>query len=552
MRFAYIDSQGNEVQIPSEDALRLRVELGAIVDSTSFFDGEGGGWAPARDHEVYRRIRRDLAVDSGLAPPPPPPPEEPRDTDAGIAGGDGGFERVIDFDAPAAQFENDAFQPALESVQLPPEHEVGPDPGALDAFDGFEGFEGFGSLDLEEQDSVEPRASTPAPESPSPSFDDATQPPESESESDDPWTVPGRDPWAPEVVEEERPDSMEGVGFGDEPAPPAATGAHPFDADEEMPDWLRNDPEFGTDSAQVAPDSAATPAFPTREEVRERYEQDLEKPPAPSGGAGRTPPRRPVTRVGASSRARMYLLGTVALAVVAAGGWYLVKGADAGPSSGEAAAIELPAISPTLLPVATRASQRAHLATVLALASDPARDGVPDEPDGDWLAGRYMAGAGDYTPVRLYWEAMGRYVQVMRAREGELFATELAAALDTVPLAPDDRRQVEARSIAGFAAAAPERDAVYAQLRAVADAALQLHLFLEQNQAEIDYDPIDSGLSRDPVLEAVPATEELGDEMWNRVADITSALDALGFLDKVTTDQLLEVFFDKLEAVEVR
>ena len=86
----------------------------------------------------------------------------------------------------------------------------------------------------------------------------------------------------------------------------------------------------------------------------------------------------------------------------------------------------------------------------------------------------------------------------------------------------------------------------------MADAALRLHSFLLQHQDRIDHEPAVAGLSRDPVLEAVPDTEELGTEVWNRVAEITSALDALGFLDKVTTDRLLEVFFTKLESVAVR
>ena len=38
MPFIYIDSQSREVRIPSVDALRLRIELGAIKDDTQFHD----------------------------------------------------------------------------------------------------------------------------------------------------------------------------------------------------------------------------------------------------------------------------------------------------------------------------------------------------------------------------------------------------------------------------------------------------------------------------------------------------------------------------------
>lgn len=40
MRFAYIDSQGNEVSIPSVDALALRIELGAIGPHTELYDAQ--------------------------------------------------------------------------------------------------------------------------------------------------------------------------------------------------------------------------------------------------------------------------------------------------------------------------------------------------------------------------------------------------------------------------------------------------------------------------------------------------------------------------------
>ena len=60
MSFAYIDSQGKEVGIPGPDALRLRIELGAITDSTRFYDVAEDRWAAASDHEIYRQLKRDI------------------------------------------------------------------------------------------------------------------------------------------------------------------------------------------------------------------------------------------------------------------------------------------------------------------------------------------------------------------------------------------------------------------------------------------------------------------------------------------------------------
>ena len=77
-------------------------------------------------------------------------------------------------------------------------------------------------------------------------------------------------------------------------------------------------------------------------------------------------------------------------------------------------------------------------------------------------------------------------------------------------------------------------------------AALDLHTFLMENASQIDYEPAAGGVSRDPVLEAVPKTKELGTEMWSRVDRITAALDSLGTLDKVTTERLTAVLFDRI------
>jgi hypothetical protein len=82
---------------------------------------------------------------------------------------------------------------------------------------------------------------------------------------------------------------------------------------------------------------------------------------------------------------------------------------------------------------------------------------------------------------------------------------------------------MRARAEAGFLAARPDRRPVYQRLRDVVVAALGLHEFLVANEDNIEYDPAAGGASRDPVLEAVPATPELGTEMWDRVDSITTA-----------------------------
>lgn len=486
MRFTYIDGRGVEVEVPSEAALRLRIELGAIVESTLLHDAErGGGWAPAEQYEPFRRLRQEFRA---AAADPHDPATDLHDPAAGGA--------EPEPEPPATDW--------MDAGVLPPDWDGAVvDPGVPpdDPPAAFEGLEGFGRLDLHPSGTHEPRFAAPAPESPDTLFEGGEA---ATAEPDDPWAVPGRDPWAPE--ETEGPADVSGLD-GPAPAP------HP-------------DPE-----------------------------RDDEPPPPPSWTLGETPHgggRRaaPPPRPAAAPRRTSVPLLVVGALVVGAGGWYLAQDRAAGPDA--VPVVEIPEIAPTLTPVATEASVQATAGAIGALETLPSREAIPDDLDPEWLSGRYMAGASAYPSVRLYWEAVGRYVQVIRAREAEVFAAALDAVLDTIPLAADDRGAVEARSLAGFAAAMRDREAVHGQLRAVADAALRLHSFLEQNEDRIAHDPAASGLSRDPVLEAIPETETLGAEMWNRVAEITSALDALGFLDQVTTDRLLDVYFTKLRSVKVR
>ena len=59
MRFIYVDSRGNEVEVASVEALAARIQLGAIVAETRLYDEAADLWAPAEAHPVYRQILRE-------------------------------------------------------------------------------------------------------------------------------------------------------------------------------------------------------------------------------------------------------------------------------------------------------------------------------------------------------------------------------------------------------------------------------------------------------------------------------------------------------------
>ncbi|HZD06059.1 MAG TPA: hypothetical protein VE173_14205, partial [Longimicrobiales bacterium] len=92
MRFAYIDSQGKEVGIPTVEALQLRIELGAITEETIFYDASKDRWDPAGEHEIFRTLSREIRERGSGGPRPPAPrvgrpPRQPRESGAPDGGG---------------------------------------------------------------------------------------------------------------------------------------------------------------------------------------------------------------------------------------------------------------------------------------------------------------------------------------------------------------------------------------------------------------------------------------------------------------------------------
>ena len=133
MRFAYIDSNGNEVPIPSVDALALRIELGAIIDDTQLYDAASDQWAPANSHEIYHTLRRSAGDDEGFVAPPPvaaapvvATPEPAVDDDpVAVEETPESVEPESEFEPVTALEEDLGDTPGLTLADTPPEAEGG-------------------------------------------------------------------------------------------------------------------------------------------------------------------------------------------------------------------------------------------------------------------------------------------------------------------------------------------------------------------------------------------------------------------------------------------
>jgi hypothetical protein len=253
------------------------------------------------------------------------------------------------------------------------------------------------------------------------------------------------------------------------------------------------------------------------------------------------------------------LLGFFAVAVVGAGGyfgWSALRGGGQAEETGPATAVRppvtLPDIGEQLMPRMRELGDAAMTSTIAELRSMRAEFAVPDQPRDDWLAGVYLASASRFPDVEEYWLGIRSYVARVRDVDGQVFHDAYAQHVEESGVSAEEAALLRERADSGFLATKPERLAAYTLMDDLANAALDLHTFLLDNEPNIAHEPAGGGVSRDPVLEAVPNSAELGDRMWDMVDRITEALDALGTLDRVTTARLSSVLFDRINQIGIR
>jgi hypothetical protein len=582
MRFAYIDSNGNEVPIPSVDALALRIELGAITDETQLYDAQADEWGPATSHEIYHTLLRSKESGDGFVAPPPvappaaPPPggaasaappepesvaaeeseaeEEPEDVDTSFGltlaepapppeeaettldlSADDELP-LLDFDEPAGVDDEIADialdlapdTPAAEEGEAAVDFDVEEEEGGTPTFD-FGGMEG--GLEVEESfeasaDETPMDFGTPEPAPELGGVDETADetdagPPdlgEMGLETSSEFSTGGFEMDSGDALDLEKPMSE----FMPE-APPAWMEEEGGSADEgEVLDFS----SVGADSDEEVP-------------LRERR-TPKNKPSAP-----KLRRRRSLTGP---------LVGAVVIVAAAVGAysaWPLISERLAQRAADADDSVYLPPI-PTELEGPMRTVADAAFASLFEEArAEWSSTETVDAPPPDWLAGIYLARASEYAAAEDFWLGMRDYLEMVEGMDLTSFDAAYQTEAERQGIDAGDASAMRERADSGFVAAAEARAAAFGQMTTLIDAAVRLHSFLVANEANIEYAPA-SAITTDPVLEVNPASEEIRVAMDDLIEAVTRALVAMGYRDQVTAAGLRATLLARVQEAGIQ
>lgn len=604
MRFAYIDSNGNEVPIPSVDALALRIELGAITDETQLYDAQADQWGPATSHEIYHTLVRDTGEEEGfIAPPPVAPPPVASEAvpevvpDGVVAGEEALSMEEIAPDAGAAAASEEADGEAEEAAPEPTEE---PDGALADDFGvgdlapaaGFEpsdtpaaptaatGDGGNNTLELA------PQLDAPEPTEQTKPIDLEAAPP-TESEDVDIADTGAFSFGAMEGGLEldtgfDTPDDAMDFSGGGQDAPmdlAGQAGGFAAEADEPVPDFsggmeLESTMEFdaggfsgGGGSLDLeTPMSEFTPEDPpswmedddSDEAAAEGDVMDFSSVSSdPAIAREQSPKRTSKSKPSRPRRPRRSmvgpLVGIVVLVAIGAGGyaaWPAVQEWMESRGEPEVTGPVLPPLDADLVePMRDRANQ-AFAAILTEVRSERVVEGAPAAPPSDWLAGIYLAQASGYEGAALFWDQMSEVLAGLRAVGVDDFDAAFAATGEA-GVDPADFAAMRARADSGFVAATAARNAVLDDAQALIDGASRLHQFLVANEANIEYAPA-SVVTTDPVLEVNPATDEIRTAMQDLIGEVVDGLAGIDYRDRPTADGLWATILAQWQAAGIQ
>ena len=227
-------------------------------------------------------------------------------------------------------------------------------------------------------------------------------------------------------------------------------------------------------------------------------------------------------------------------------GWPLLSARLSQPEEPVRPAMVMPALPAELLPRMRSLAEGAFADAIAEVDANTTAADTPEEPDQQWLAGNYLANAGQFASVAAFWTGIEDFMRGVRAADWQLYHDKLVARAGAERLAADTAAMILERADSGLVAAQAMRQGAYATMDDLVDAALGLHEFLVANEANIEYRPATTSTA-DPILEAVPSTQAIGDQMLEMVDRITGALAELGSLDRVTRDRLTSALVARLQ-----
>jgi hypothetical protein len=520
MRFAYIDSNGNEVPIPSVDALALRIELGAINENTELYDAQADQWGPAHTHEIFHTLSRD--VDGGeegfVAPPPRVPPvtgAPPEEKGKAADGGDDGPTAGLTLaDPPPPPSEEEE---AAESVGDTPTFDFGDLTGGL------------------EMEAVEEPQPSPDPEAPEAVMDFSGTP--------------------------EDPDVMEDPGFGSDLEQPTPFDSAPGGIDPTVSAGLDLEPpmsEFRTDEpptwmeppeTEVGDDVMDFSSVSNDPPTAERKAKSVAA--APRARPKKAKPSKP-RRAGRQRSLVAPIVGVVLLAALGVGGyvaWPIVSSRFSPGAGDTPPTVVLPTLADEAMP-RYQAAAVAAFATLISDARASVTDGV-DRPSEDWLAGVYFANASRYAEVESFWLGVQDELSAVRDAGEDDFMAAFEASLSSAGVSSSEMDPFLARARVAYDVSSRAREETFDAVEQLIDVALGLHDFLIANEDDIQHTPA-STLTVDPVLEARASTPAVNQGLEQRIGEVTSALDRLDYLNLVTRDGLWSAVVRRLGEVGIR
>ncbi|NNF27426.1 MAG: hypothetical protein HKN73_09420, partial [Gemmatimonadetes bacterium] len=522
MRFAFMDEQGRQVHVASMEDLAQHVRQGDVGDDTELYDALEDRWAPAREHPMYVSAR-DAAQGPGQAPgassasgtpasppvaaAPPGPSTRPTHSrapapDPSTSGG-----ATAEDEAALSRDWSSALKDEFLGA-VPGPGPAGPGP-AQPAAEGSPG-------GRENQEPLEPTSFTHDILN-SQDLDDARGGPRTKGDME---TVAGASnvfSGLDAVVT--RPPPPEGSIFED----PGRADDRGMEFEEFMPS-----PQAGPSAPPPARPNAPGPSLD--DEGDEDFfliedpslSEEAAEGPTVKRGRSRGTGKKMLKAVVALASFALLMSVAVPRLVEIGSAFMATRGTDEGPvEPGDG-------LSDQLKTEAFFLAARAQEDAFASLDSIRRNLGVEASPPGAWMEGIYFAHASRYPAAQSYWERYGSYMRYGQRELPALFESAFRRQVSASAIVPSAQEDVIELVMTDFESRVPTMSGAFQDLIGLADAALELHAFLVLKEDEIEYTPFTrSGVSRDPIVEAVPATEQTRVDFWNRLEQVTDRLEAL-------------------------